>query len=308
MRFVFLSLCFVLLATACSNIDVSATATSTTDTTTPQLRLTTSTIDALPLDLSPVDTTAVDGETTTTATADSVVDSEPETSLSTTTAPTPTTSVAPTPTTAKPAATTAPGVRYTDVKASLRVLLYQSSTVKADSAATTAAPGLSAVLVVDSSTSINIVSKANLAGWGISFDEAYALALKQTFAYDFGLFDPAAAITAISSGQSYGDFYKTTSILELAEFTNTASVAGYIISIPRRDEFTIVDLDRVIAEGQLPPTIVATTFAEVSVTNYKAGPNPVSAKPFWWHNGTLTPIDVVNGQAKLPADLAAILG
>lgn len=192
----------------------------------------------------------------------------------------------------------------------LRVLLYANDYVGAadiEPLWTEVAPGLHAAIVVDSPEAVRIAVQADLDTLGLSFDEAYDLALAQTLALDaqlelippgFGIFvgaDPDAA------------FFQTSFVLDTDTAFPTPSSLGHIAILPSRGTLVVVNLDEVDTTSVGLVDLIVGLSAE-AYGEFAAGPNSITPNLLWWDGESFDIIEVTDNSVVFPEGLRGPLG
>lgn len=148
------------------------------------------------------------------------------------------------------------------------------------------AGNLVGVVMIGTAQSVAYVPAAALDAWGVTADDVYTRALRQT------LSGPASVAGAGGGVQIDGDFFAATRILDPTSVID-AGPDGLIIAIPTTSKFTAIPVASMTEADLL-------ALVDISVKEFDAAPDPASEDVFWWHDGTLDVITVTDSTVQLP--------
>lgn len=172
------------------------------------------------------------------------------------------------------------------VRDKLAVRLWEVSDLPEKTAAETLSrediPGLVTVLCVDYPDSIATVRRDEAAGWGLTEDELFEIAI----ANSMRLAEPEAAVHDVGEGDtlvmySGESFYVSSTILRFAEVGDGEGIGehGAFIAVPPRNvviAMPFTGIGSLQALGKL---------MQITTGMHHDGPGPVTRRVYWWHDG-----------------------
>ncbi len=173
----------------------------------------------------------------------------------------------------------------------LRARMHPAEADQGVLAARPFAPGLAEVIVLDTPTTVRALTRAEVAPWGVSEEELFALGRANVHA-DGPLQreeprpeDAGDPVVTVLHGWT---FYAATHLVWLGEYLPLGPL-GALVALPSRSRLLALPLRPEQDEETL--TRAAAALKEQADRGYREGPGSLSETLYWWRHGVLTSLE-----------------
>lgn len=186
---------------------------------------------------------------------------------------------------------------FAPVRHLLRARIYPWTADHGPLAARPFAPGLIEVAVIDTPTTVRMLTRAEAEAWPVPPEELFALGRANVRA-DGPLQRVERRVGECTVTELSGwTFYAATHVFWLEEYL-TLGPLGALVALPNRGLVLAAPLrlsdggyGRHVRHGEETVALVAARLHERAAAGYREGPGSLSPELFWWRQGGLTPLE-----------------